>query len=147
TMEEQSSLCYLINSSRQGSGTSRHLEGQTRAVAWCQRTVGQLVGIGPSDSITNDYRSLLANNASFWNAQAQKSGQNQLGYLYSYEIGSYSPTGSVAPWQQHFFVQTYGLISDLEPFSDMSTWNSVRDYLYKSIVGILGPGGASNYCY
>ena len=151
TMEDQSSLCYLTNGSYLGSGTSRSLRGETRAVAWCARTIGQLAGIGPSAPIVNDYRTLLANNVSVWNSQAQRSGQNLLGYLYSYEIvdnsyGAYGP-GSAAPWQQHFWVQTYGHLSDLEPFSDMTTFNSVRNYLDKSIVGILGPAGTDNYCY
>jgi hypothetical protein len=152
TMEDQSSMCYLINTSghsfdpANGLGTLRLLKGQTRAAAWCQRTIGQLAAIAPADSISNDYRVLLANNGAYWNSVAQTSGQNLIGYLYSYEIGEYGP-GAVAPWQQHFFVQTYGYVSDLEPFTTMTTWNAVRDYLYTSVSGILGPTGSSNYCY
>src|SRR5207245_11351970 len=37
--------------------------------------------------------------------------------------------------------------SDLEPFSDMSTWNAVRNHLYQSVVGILGLTGTNNYCF
>jgi hypothetical protein len=152
TMENQAAMCYLMSTSSNyydpdnGLGTERLFKGQTRGVAWCLRTAGELAGIGPSDTIVNDYRALLANNASHWNSRVQKPGQNPLGYLYSYEIGAYGP-GAVAPWQQHFWVQTMGHVSDLEPFSNMSTWNSVRDHLYKSVVGILGPGGSGNYCF
>lgn len=152
TMENQAALCYLLNTSgntydpSNGPGTLRLLKGQTRAVAWCQRTVGQLAGIGPVDPITNDYRTLLGNNANYWKAQVDKSGQNLLGYLYSYEMGSYGP-GAVSPWQQHFWVQTYGYIAALEPFADMTIWRAVRDGLYRSVVGILGPTGTDNYCY
>ena len=146
TMESQSALCYLINSSAHGSGTSRILGGQTRAVAWCKRTIGQFLGIAPSDPIANDYRALLTNNVSHWNNEVNRPGQNLIGYLYSYEIGGYGPA-AVSPWQQHFWVQTYGYLSDLEPLSNMAALNSVRDFLYISVVGILGPVGTSNYCY
>ena len=148
TMQDQSTLCYLIQSSSQGSGTSRILGGQTRGVAWCTRTIGQLVGIGPADSIGNDYRTLLVNNVARWGGEVQRPGQNLIGYLYSYEIssGSYG-VGAVSPWQQHFWVQTYGHLSDLEPLSDMTPLNNVRNFLYKSVVGILGPSGTDNYCY
>jgi hypothetical protein len=153
TLEDLASTCYLINTSSSnydpdnGPGTSRLLKGQTRGVSWCNRTVGQLAGIGPTgDPIVADYRALLANNAAFWNSQVQKSGQNLLGILYSYELGSYG-TGQISPWQQAFWVQTYGSVSDLEPLADMTAFNAVRNYLYKSAVGILGPGGAGNYCY
>jgi hypothetical protein len=154
TMEDQAAACYLSNTSSNyydpdnGLGTSRLLKSQTRAVAWCNRTIGQLAGIGPLDSVVNDYRSLLANNAAYWKSISQKSGINRLGYLYSYElvVGGYG-TGVASPWQEHFWVQTYGYISDLEPFTDMTTWNAVRDYLYNAPVGILGPVGTNNYCY
>jgi hypothetical protein len=146
TMENQSAMCYLLNTSSNGSGTSRMMLGQTRGSAWCQRTVGQLAGIAPSDSIVNDYRQLLANNATHWYVEGQRPGQNLLGYLYEYGVGGYG-VGTLAPWQQHFMAQSYGHVSDLEPFADMTTWNSVRDHLYTSIVGILGTGGTNNYCY
>jgi hypothetical protein len=106
------------------------------------------VVIGPTDAITSDYQSLLSNNAAYWTTQVQQPGQNLVGYLYSYEHGDPNyGTGRVSPWQQHFWVQTYGFISDLEPFANMTAWNTVRDFLYKSIVGILGPVGTDNYCY
>jgi chitodextrinase len=147
TMENQAALCFLINSSSNGSGTSRILQGQTRAAAWCTRTIGQLAAIGPSDSLVEDYRTLLSNNITHWNSQRQKSGQNLIGYLYSYEIGSYG-AGSVSPWQQHFWVQTYGFLSNIDPVpNNLASLNAVRDFLYQSVVGILGTAGTSSYCY
>jgi hypothetical protein len=148
TMEDQASICYLINSSTQGSGTSRILGGQTRAVAWCLRTIGQLAAIGPSDPVVNDYRTLLSSNAVSWDNERQRAGQNLIGYLYDYEIDALDPVvGKASPFQQHFWVQTFGYLSDLEPLANMGTWNLVRDFLYKSVVGILGSAGASEYCY
>jgi hypothetical protein len=146
TMQDQVSLVYLIDSSTHGSGTSRVLQGQTRGAGWAQRTIGQLVGIAPSDAVVNDYRTLLANLAAHWNNVRQTPGVNPLGYLYEYDLSAYG-AGLNAPWQQHYWIQTYGAISDLEPFTDMTVWNAVRDHLYKAAVGILGPVGPSNYCY
>ncbi len=143
TMEHQSSLCYLIGTYAWGQGTARIYQGQTRAVAWCQRTWGQLAGIGPSDTVTNDYRTLLANNASHWKNVADAPGANLLGYLFAYEMDQ----GGISVWQQHFWIQSYGHVSDLEPFADMSAWNAGRNHLYKAAVGILGPGGTGGYCF
>jgi hypothetical protein len=145
-MELQAAGCWLVESSGNGAGTARVILGQTRLVAWCLRSIGQMVGIGPLDSVVTDYQNLLATQATYWNNQRLRPGMNPLGYLYSYEIGSYG-TGAVSPWQQHFWVQSYGHVSDLEPFTNMTTWNAVRDYTYASAVGILGPVGTSNYCF
>jgi hypothetical protein len=146
-LADQASMPYLANTPLNGQSTNRIFQLQTRAVAWSTRTVGQYVGIAPAgDPIAAEYRKLLASQADYWSAKAHSAGQNALGYLYSYEIGAY-PTGRVAPWQQHFWVQSWGYVSDLEPFADMTTWNEVRDHLYKSVVGIHGPNGTENYCY
>jgi hypothetical protein len=147
TMEDQAAASYLLNSSGYGSGTSRILQQQTRAVAWANRSIGQLAAVGPLDSIVADYQSLLANNVAYWNTQANLPNQNPLGYLYSYEIGSYPGTGNIAPWQQHFWVQTFGFLGDIEPLSDPAQLTSLRGWLYRSIVGLLGSVGPGVYCY
>ena len=155
TMENQAASIYLGTMVNNGLGTSRILLGQTRGVAWYNRTIGQLVAIGPSnDPIVSDYRALFATQATHWDAVAHQAGQNQIGYLWSYEVagsaynGEYGITGAVVPpWMQNFWVQTYGYLSHIQPLADMSALNGARDYLYKSIVGSLGGGGANNYCY
>lgn len=150
-MQDQSAMCFLLNSSSQGSGTSRIFGSQTRGVAWCQRTVGQYVAIAPSDSISSDYQNLLASQVSHWLGVTQRSGINPLGYLYAYELGQYPLPGEVAPWQQHFWVQSYGFLRDIEPFSNSATNTTnliaVSTWLDKSVAGILGPNGTSNYCF
>ncbi len=156
TMQHQASLCYLCNDVSHGQGTSRTLLGQSRAMAWSLRTVGQLAAIGPSGgatdpgtlSVTSDYVTLLANNMTYWNTQRQLPGQNPLGILYSYELDAvaYAP-GQTATWQQNFAVQSVGHLSDIEPLSDMSALNLVRDYYYSWPVGLLGSSGATNYCF
>jgi hypothetical protein len=145
TMEHESSLVYLVSSSNNGAGTSRILQGQTRGAAWSQRTIGQLAAIGPDDAVTEDYRTLLAKNAEHWNGVAQRLGPSALGLLYEYDANLYGPA-EIAPWQQTFFVQTYGHLSDAEPLSDMSACRAVRDFLYRIPVGLLG-AGASDYCF
>ena len=52
----------------------------------------------------------------------------------------------MAPWQQSFFTQTYGHLSDLEPLADMAPLDAARDFLYRIPVGLLGDGAAS-YCF
>lgn len=150
TMQHQAAICYLCASSGQGSGTQRRLMGQSRAMAWALRTVGQLAGIGPSDSVTSDYAALLAGNMAFWRTKLpdQMTSQNPLGILYSYEMAQngYGP-GIAAPWQQNFAVQTLGFLSDIDPLADLTTLNLVRDYYYRWPVGLLGGDGPPNYCY
>ena len=150
TMQHQASMCFLCNSSGSGSGTSRILGGQSRAMAWALRTVGQLAAIGPSDSVTSDYAALLTSNMAFWRGKLpdQLATQNPLGILYSYEMwqNGYGP-GIAAPWQQNFAVQTVGFLSDIEPLADLTALNLVRDYYYRFPVGMLGGDGPPNYCY
>ena len=144
-MAEQSALCYLMNSSGYGSGTARILRGQTRAMAWCLRTLSQYAALAPEDDATAaDYRALLFSNMANWAGVINALGGNGLGYFYEYNIDLYAP-GTIAPWQQHFLMQTLGMGSDLEPLADMSNYRLVRDWLYRGAVGILGT--ANSYCF
>jgi len=148
TMEMQSSLAYLMISSSQGSGTARILTGQTRAMAWANRTVGQYAAVAPVDAITDDYRALLAANAAHWRGVTAKLADKKLGVFYAYELAdtAYGP-GLLAPWQVSFVTQVFGYVSDLEPLADMTDWNAVRDYAYQFPIGILGTGGDGGYCF
>jgi len=148
TMQYQSALCYLATSTSSGDDTSRIITAQTRGIAWMHRTIGQLVAIAPSDSVTDDLQSLLSENVAHWDSISSQAGMNSIGYWASQEVATsvYDP-GHAAPWQQHFWVQTYGMLADLEPLSNMTKLKSVRDYLYRSIVGILGGSTISEYCF
>jgi len=150
TMQHQAAMCYLSNSASRGAGTSRKLLGQSRAMAWSTRTVGQLAGIGPSDSVTSDYQALLASNMAFWRSKLpdQLTTQNPLGILYSFEVAqpAYDP-GHTATWQQNFAVQTLGFLSDMDPLTDLTALRLVRDYYYRWPVGLLGGDGPSNFCF
>lgn len=152
-MEQQAATVYLMSTSgnvyypASAPGTGRIITGQTRGLAWSTRTIGQLAAMGPSsDAIVGDYNKLLATQANRWTNVIQTPGLNPLGFLYAYQ--SYSNTAEVeAPWQQNFWVQVYGFLSDLQPFPNMAAWNGVRDHLFLIPVGMLGPGGSSNYCF
>lgn len=150
TMEHQAATCYLfVTPAYYGNGTSRAIVPvQTRGIAWSNRTIGQLAAIGPSDSIVDDFVTVIGSTADYWNTKRLLPGANTIGYLYSYEVeqGDYA-LGETAPWQQHFWVATYGYLSDMQPLSSMTNLNLVRDYLYTSVVGILGPTGTDNYCF
>ena len=151
TMLHQALTCYLVTSSRRGTGTGRLLlPVQVRGIAWSNRTVGQAVAISPTSSITLDLAALLSTGIDYWLAKTQTPGINGLGYFYAYSANApnfiWGP-GKEAAWQQHFWMQTLGYVSDLEPLTDMTNWNIVRDYLYQGVVGILGGGGAGNYCF
>ncbi|MFU8858239.1 MAG: hypothetical protein ACNA8S_14695 [Deferrisomatales bacterium] len=147
TMQYQAALCYLVTSSAYGEGTNRLLlPVQTRSVAWANRTVGQLAALGPLDDIVKDFVALLHTSVAHWDRKRQEPGQNRLGYLHVYE---WYADGVIAPWQQHFWIQTYGMLYDLEPLpdADMPMLMAVRDNFYRAAVGILGAGGADSYCY
>jgi hypothetical protein len=145
TMADQAALCYLMNSSGNGSGTARLMTGQTRGVAWCLRTLSQYAGIAPDgDAIAADYRALLASNIAHWAGVVDTLGANVIGYFYEYDIDLYAP-GTIAPWQQHFMMQSLGMGSDLEPLTNMSNYVRVRDWLDRGAVGILGT--SAGYCF
>jgi hypothetical protein len=157
TMQHQAAVCYLCNGVSQGTGTSRVLKGQSRAMAWSLRTVGQLAAIGPSGgatdagtvSVTSDYAALLAGNMTAWNTERQRPGQNQIGILYSYEVdtNAYNAAGVTATWQHNFASQTLGHLSDIEPLADPTALNAVRDFYYRWPTGLLGDSGATNFCF
>jgi hypothetical protein len=159
TMQHQASTIYLIQSTSYGSGTSRQILGQSRALAWGLRSIGQFAAIGPlggatdtgTISVTNDYIALFGSNMDHWRSQLpdQNPGQNTLGILYCHELEANDyGTGLMAPWQQHFVIQSTGHLSDIEPLASMTNHNLVRDYYYNNwMAGILGTSGAANYCY
>jgi len=64
--------------------------------------------------------------------------------LYEYNLGAYGP-GVSAPWMQHFFMQSLGLGSDIDPLSSMTAYNAVRHWMYRGAVDILGD--SSGFCF
>ncbi len=146
TMQLQASVCWAFSSSSQGSGTSRMLLNQERAVAWQLRTLGQLVGIAPTSDLTaggfaQDASALLAyqyttHQASITGKPANMTGKGFLN-SYGYPYGA----GGVAPWMTDFWVAANGHISELEPLSNMAPMLAVRDHMYKWVVGRLGVEG------
>ena len=145
TLLMQASLNYLALSSNRGSGVNRLLTAETRGTAWNLRTLTQVCAVAPEgDDVAGEYQMLLANNMNHWKSVKDSLNGVGIGYLYERNINTYG-TGTIAPWQQHFFIQSVGMGSDLEPLSNMSAYNEVRDWLYRGIVGILGD--SSGYCF
>lgn len=150
TMAMQSSLCYFAVSTAQGSGLTKRMSiGQTRGIAWIQRTLGQYAAIAPTgDSIAADYRAVLENDYGVWDSIAAAPSNSQLGYPYvTSSYGSDVPL-LAAPWQYHYWIQVNGYNSDLEPgFSSSTAHHRFRDWMYKAIVGILGDTGSGNFYF
>jgi hypothetical protein len=106
----------------------------------------QLDAISPdNDAVAAEYKTLLANNMAHWKAVKDGLTGPGIGDLFEYGY-PYGP-GIIAPWQQHFADQSVGMGSDLEPLSDMTVYNEVRDYLYKWPVGILGDSNGFYFNY
>lgn len=136
------SLDYLALN---GDGLKRILKGETRGTAWNLRTLTQAVAISPEgDAVAEEYRTLLANNMAHWKTVKDGLAPPVLGYLYEYDVNM-DGQGVVRAWQQHFFIQSVGMGSDLEPLADMTVYNEVRDRLYQGVVGILGD--AAGFCF
>lgn len=47
----------------------------------------------------------------------------------------------------NFVVQSYGYVSDLEPFDDPTVLHRVRDHAYRFVIGLLGGAGTDSYCF
>jgi chitodextrinase len=153
-MEDQSATCYVVNAPNHGSGTSRDIRGdvQDRAVAWCTTTVSQLAGIGPSgDSIVSDYQSWLSNGAiNVLLGIVNTPGINPLGYILGYPANCHpgtDPQFCLSPFEEHFNMQALGMGRDIEALPDLTNWITVENWFDQAVVGILGPNGASNYCF
>jgi chitodextrinase len=146
-MNSAMSLMLLNGVGGRGSGLNCILTGETRGTAWNIRTLAQLGGLAPSgDAVAAEYQTLLSNNIAFWKTVKNSLGGVGIGDLYEYGFGYGSP-GEMAPWQQHFWDQSMGMGSDVEPLANMTTFNEVRDFLYKFPVGILGDSSSFYFTY
>ncbi len=147
TLLMHTSLDYLARSASTGSGLNRILTAETRGAAWNMRNMVQLAAVFPAgDSIGVEYQTLLQNNINYWKGVRDTvvAAGRMIGYLYEYSVDLYAP-GTIAPWQQHFWIQSMGLGSDIEPLGDMTNFSVVRDHMYLGAVGILGD--SSGFCF
>lgn len=141
-----SATCYLANSSTQGSGTSRMMNSEDRGTAWTYRTHGQLAAIAGSETIGSEYRTLTANNISWWRTnRVEAAGMNLLGYIHSYQLstGAYG-VGRLGPWMHSWWVAVNGYLYDMKSLSSQTNLTAVRDWMYKIPVGYLGVSGNVN---
>jgi hypothetical protein len=139
TMLFNASLNYLARNNAIGSGLTRIITSETRGNAWVMRTNSQLAAVCPTgDAVCADYQTLLINNVTYWKNISTTLTAPGIGSVYEYGFGYPSGAGVVAPWQQEFWDMSMGMGSDIEPLTDMTIYNQLRDYLYKFPVGILG---------
>jgi hypothetical protein len=137
---------YAMPGTGHGLGLNRWLRPTVRGTGWTLRSLAQLCALAPTgDAVAAEYQTLLANNYTSWKGVVDTPGLNQLGTLFEYEMGShaYDTPGAIAPWQVDFWVASNGHASDIEPLSDMTTLDAVRDWMYRWPVGILGRSGVS----
>jgi hypothetical protein len=150
TLQHVSACLYGMPGIAHGSGVNRWLRPTTRGVAWTLRTIGQLAAIAPTgDVISDEYRTLLANNYTVWRSVVDTPGINQLGSIYEYEMGSLAYVdygiGAVSSWQVDFWVGANGHLSDIEALDDDDAdLVAVRNWMYRWPIGALGRSGTSS---
>jgi hypothetical protein len=148
---------YFCRGIGAGTGLSRPLNNfQTRAVGWGFNIIGTWCGIAPIEgadasdaAVVGEWRQWLANNYLMHANAIDAAGQNQLGLVYegsTYErSGGPGNFGAIAPWMVDFWIQANGLVSECEPLADDTQLLRLRNWMYRFIVGRLGPTGSSNY--
>jgi hypothetical protein len=151
-MLHQCAIKFLGISSSGGSGLTRNLmRPETRGYGWMLRTLSQLAALCPTDDpVAADYRTLLANQFGFCKTLQDNPNMNGLHILYvgtTALVESLYGDGRYNMFQHHFWAQSVGMASDIEPLDDMTVLNEHRDYIYAHVVGMLGPVGVDNYCY
>lgn len=141
-------MTYATNSvPHTGSGTSRVIGSQERSVSWAMRTYAKLCAYAPTSvlsgedlQVVNDWKTLLAANYTWYANLVDIAGITPLGTVYHYQIGG-GGTGRESTFMQHMWVAVNGHVSDLKPIADMSNILKLRDWMYRRVVGILGPSG------
>lgn len=144
------SFMLLNNIGGRGAGLNCILRGETRGTAWALRSMSHLAATYPTgDAVAAEYQTLLANNVAHWKTIVDQLAGSGTGRVYEYGLGAVGDfgIGVVSPWQQHFWDQSMGMGSDIEPLSDMTVYNAVRNYCYKECVGILGDQNGFYFTY
>jgi hypothetical protein len=143
-------VCYQTVDVGGGTGINRQLRGQNRAVGWMLRSVGQAAALATdadiaSGQVGDGYRNLLANNyANLESIRAANGTMVWSGSLYQYQYGNWNQTGDVADWMTDFWVQANGHVSEIEPLATMTNLISVRNHMYRWVVGRLGAVGTAS---
>lgn len=155
TMLFGATCVYLVVDTAQGTGTSRMLRQQTRGTGWAIRTLGQACGLATdadiaSGQVGEGLRNLLAFQFTTYASAITANGSMiWSGSVYQYQYGGWdysntgSPLGSIPPWMTDFWVQSNGMVSDLQPLASMTNLITVRDWMYRFAVGRLGQSGVS----
>jgi hypothetical protein len=156
TMGHTAQSWYFARSTSGGTGVNKNLRGiQNRGVAWGLRTVGNFCAIAPNENesaqdtpILTDYQSWLTNLYTDFVNEKNLAGQNQLGIIYSFSVGTDwtdGINGGLPTWMTNFHVGVNGWLSEIDPISVLTNLIEVRDWMYRWTVGTMGPTGVSNY--
>lgn len=157
TLQLQCTGIFLSISTADGAGTNRTVLTQTRGIGWFFRTVAQFLALAPDtgEQVDRDFAAdigaWLESNIAYHtaNGPAGAYANNSIGYPLT--ISTYDETKplSTAPWMHHFWIQSMGHASDLEPLAaaKMPALVTLRDWMYKGIVGLLGPGTDGTFDY
>lgn len=147
TLLMNAALNYMSEGNAGGSGINRIMVLTTRSVAWGLRTMGVLSAIYPTgDTIAAEYQTLFSNNIDHWKSIADAQGTAVVGSVWpAIDPGLAYGDGGEAPWMEHFLQQAIGFLSDLEPVSNLTNLVSLRNFLYRHTVGMLG--GSSDFCF
>lgn len=130
SLAHTAALCYLVqNWYGGGLGRERLSTGETRAQAWCWRSIGMYTALTDDD----DFNDMLSFNFSHY---AKVINANTMGVSYIGNINAYG-TGIIAPWMQNFRVQVLGFLSDIDPVDNIDNLIKLRDFNYKFPVGLL----------
>jgi hypothetical protein len=88
---------------------------QVRGQAWSMRTLGEAAYITPDDDpLKPQFQQFLANNLDWYNkTYTDNAGANKLGVLTNGYAIVYDNGIGLAPWQDDFFTQAIGHVSDL----------------------------------
>ncbi|NUZ05169.1 hypothetical protein [Piscinibacter koreensis] len=122
----------------------------TRGAAWAIRTLAQATVLTPdADPLRNEFVSSLSDNVSYYYNRYIAVPSNPLGLVQPYaNYGSGDPLVS-ATWQDDFFTATFGYIKDLAAHKDsvQTQLDGFLSWKYRSVVGRLGTGAASDWSY
>lgn len=156
---------YLRNTSdyrQQAKGIFRMRLGfgtnTTRGVAWQMRTLAQAAAITPDSDTTYraNFVDSLKENINFYKTDSDPYRAVGLGFLQPHSTTAYGTSsansyGWYAGWQHHYLTAAFGYAKALKLVDSDATasanLNTMFSYLTRSVTGILGGSGATEYLY
>lgn len=148
----QCATLFQLMNAGYGAGVARLDKwGQTRGTAWFMRTLGQAAALVRDSSVERPvFAAWLATYIDYYASvsfEDPAAVNSEIGY--PTVVSTYNPSNpqTVGTWMHHFWIGTMGFLSDIGALSGAQQTKlvSLRDWMYRGIVGVLGDG--SGYCY